>query len=216
MKIVLATKNRDKIKEIKRIMKGVKFAFINNLPEIKEDGATLRENAVHKAETTANLTGEISLADDSGLEVEALGGMPGVKSARFAGEKVSYKENNEKLLKSMRTIRKRQAKFRCVMALAFPKFSKPPKRDSLNFFFPGRTIVREGVCRGRISEKPCGKHGFGYDPVFIPHLSNAEKKEAGFASTVQNKTFAELPPSVKNSISHRAKALKKIYKLITN
>ena len=199
MEIVLATKNRDKIREIKSIMKGVKFLFPKNLPEVKEDGKTLRENAIHKAEMIANYTGKMALADDSGLEVEALGGMPGVKSARFAGEKVSYTDNNRKLLELMCGISKREAKFRCVIALASPGT---------------KTMLREGICRGRIAEKPSGKYGFGYDPLFIPLLSNTMKKRAGFTTARDNKTFAELAPSVKNSISHRAKALKKVYNVL--
>ncbi len=185
MEIVLATKNTDKMREIKGIMKGVKFLSPKNLPEVEENGKVLCENAILKAETIADYTGEMALADDSGLEVEALGGMPGVMSARFAGEKVSYAENNRKLLKLMKGVTKREAKFRCVMALASPGT---------------KTIVREGICRGRIAEKPRGKYGFGYDPVFLI---------SGY-----NKTFAELAPSVKNSISHRAKALKKLYKVL--
>ncbi len=185
MEIVLATKNRDKIREIKGIMKGVKFLCSKNLPEVKEDGKTLSENAIRKAETIADYTGKMALADDSGLEVKALGGIPGVKSARFAGEKVSYTKNNRKLLELMRGVSNRKAKFRCVIALASPG---------------NKTIVREGICRGRIAEKPSGRYGFGYDPVFIV---------AG-----RNKTFAELPPSVKNSISHRAEALKKLYNVL--
>ena len=163
----------------------MKFLSPKNLPEVEENGKVLCENAILKAETIADYTGEMALADDSGLEVEALGGMPGVMSARFAGEKVSYAENNRKLLKLMKGVTKREAKFRCVMALASPGT---------------KTIVREGICRGRIAEKPRGKYGFGYDPVFLI---------SGY-----NKTFAELAPSVKNSISHRAKALKKLYKVL--
>lgn len=185
MEIVLATKNSDKIREINSIMKGIKFLSLKDSPEIKEDGKTLRQNAILKAETIANHTGRIALADDSGLEVDALGGMPGVMSARFAGEKVSYTENNRKLLELMKGVSKREAKFRCVMALACPRT---------------KTIVREGICRGRIAKKSRGTHGFGYDPVFVV---------SGY-----NKTFAELLPSVKNSISHRAKALKKLDKVL--
>lgn len=185
MEIVLATRNSDKIREINNIMKGIKFLSLKDFPEIKEDGKTLRQNAIHKAEMIANHTGKIALADDSGLEVDALGGMPGVMSARFAGEKVSYTENNRKLLELMKGVSKREAKFRCVMALACPGT---------------KTIVREGICRGRIAKKSRGTHGFGYDPLFIV---------SGY-----NKTFAELLPSVKNSISHRAKALEKLYKVL--
>ena len=184
MEIVLATKNRDKIREIKKIMREMKFVCVN-YPGIQENGKTLRDNAVHKAEVISNYTGKMALADDSGLEVEALGGKPGVKSARFAGEKVSYEANNSKLLELMKGITAREAKFRCVVALARPG---------------SKTIVREGICKGRIAEKPRGRYGFGYDPVFIV---------AGY-----NKTLAELRPSVKNNISHRYKALQKLHKVL--
>jgi len=184
MEIVLATKNRDKIREIREVLKKVEFVSIE-FPEVKEDGETLRENAVKKAETIASFTGKMALADDSGLEVKALGGKPGVRSARFAGEKVSYTENNRKLLDLMSNVGDREAKFRCVVALARPG---------------SKTIVREGVCAGRIADKPYGRHGFGYDSVFIVK---------GY-----DKTFAELSPSFKNNISHRYKALQKLYKAL--
>ena len=182
--IVLATRNSDKVREIKKILRGITFLSLKEfpkIPEIKEDGKTLEENAIYKAEFVAGLTGKMALADDSGLEVQALGDMPGVLSARFAGEGVSYAENNRKLLKLMNGNRKRRAKFRCVVALACPGV---------------KTIVREGVCRGRIANKPRGRRGFGYDPVFI--VSGLQK------------TFAELGAADKNNISHRAKALRKL------
>lgn len=184
MEIVLATRNRDKVREIKKILPGIRFLSLEgfpDVPEVEENGKTLRENAVHKARVVAIHTRKLALADDSGLEVEALGGKPGVRSSRFAGEGVSYAENNRKLLKLMSGKRKRRARFRCVVALVGP----------------GRkTIVREGVCRGRIAYIPRGRSGFGYDPVFI--VSGSDR------------TFAELPASVKNNISHRAKALRKL------
>lgn len=186
IEIVLATRNSDKVREIRKILKGRKFLSLKDfpeIPEIKEDGKTLEENAIHKAEVVAGFTGKTALADDSGLEVEALGGMPGVISARFAGENVSYTENNRKLLKLMSGNHKRSAKFRCIVAMARPG---------------AKTIIREGVCRGRIANEPRGRDGFGYDPVFI--VSGLQK------------TFAELPESEKNSISHRAKALRKLCK----
>ncbi len=184
MEIVLATRNSDKVREIRRILPGVGFHSLKNfpqVPEIEENGETLEENAIHKAQEVAVRTGKLALADDSGLEVEALGGRPGVRSSRFAGEGVSYEENNKKLLMLMSGERRRGARFRCVVALAGPGME---------------TIVREGVCRGRIARSPCGKRGFGYDPVFIV--------------SGPGKTFAELPASVKNDISHRARALRKL------
>jgi XTP/dITP diphosphohydrolase len=184
MEIVLATRNSDKVREIRRILPGIRFLSLGNfpqVPEIEENGETLEENAIQKAQEVAVRTGKLALADDSGLEVEALRGRPGVKSARFAGEGVSYEENNKKLLLLMSGKRMRRARFRCVVALSGPGME---------------TMIREGVCRGRIAHSPRGKHGFGYDPVFI--VSGMDK------------TFAELTASVKNDISHRARALRKL------
>jgi XTP/dITP diphosphohydrolase len=184
MEIVLATRNSDKVREIRRILPGIGFLSLKDfpqVPEIEENGETLEENAILKAQEVAVRTGKLALADDSGLEVEALGGRPGVRSSRFAGEGVSYEENNKKLLLLMSGKRRRGARFRCVVALAGPGME---------------TIVREGVCRGRIARSPRGKRGFGYDPVFIV--------------SGPGKTFAELSASVKNDISHRARALRKL------
>ena len=183
--LVVATRNPDKVREIKAMLGEEEIEFLSlldfpHLPEIKEEGETFRENAVSKAQKTAELTGCLSLADDSGLEVYALGGAPGVRSARFSGEKVDYKANNQKLLKLMAPLpeEKRGACFRCVVALASPS---------------GRLEVVEGAYQGRISFAPRGKNGFGYDPVFIDPVSG--------------KTFAELSPEEKNKISHRAIAI---------
>ncbi len=186
--IVLATRNSDKVREIRKILPGIKFLSLKdfpNVPDIIEEGKTLRENAIHKAQETVRYTGKISIADDSGLEVEVLGGKPGVRSSRFAGEEVSYEENNKKLLRSMNGKRMRRAKFRCVIAVAGPGIEP---------------VVREGVCRGRIARSPRGKTGFGYDPIFIVSGTG--------------KTFAELSPALKNGISHRAKALRKLAKYL--
>ena len=182
--IVLATRNRDKVREIKKILKGFILLSLDDFPgtaPVEETGRTLRDNALMKARKTAEMTGKISLADDSGLEVEALGGLPGAQSARFAGPQVSYEDNNRKLLKLMEGKTNRAARFRCVIALASPC---------------GKTMTREGVCEGEISCEPRGGGGFGYDPVFIV-------KGAG-------KTFAEMSGPEKNSISHRAVALEEI------
>ncbi|MBC7189712.1 XTP/dITP diphosphatase, partial [Candidatus Aerophobetes bacterium] len=187
MEIVLATRNSDKIREIKDAFKGTGFKFLTfsdfpSFPSPEEKGKTLRENALIKAEEVAGFTGKIALADDSGLEVDALGGAPGVYSSRFAGENASYEDNNRKLLSLLKGIpeEKRGATFRCVIALA-----KPDKKK----------ITVEGVCRGRITEHPRGEGGFGYDPVFIPE---------GYS-----RTFAEISLEEKNRISHRARALRK-------
>lgn len=189
MELVLATKNIDKIKEIKKVLgklplRILTFQDFSSFPSPQESGFTLKENALLKARAVADVTGKLSLADDTGLEVEALNGAPGVHSSRFAGEDASYAENNKKLLSVLKQTPegKRGATFRCVIALASPD--------------KGKKITVEGVCPGEITLWPRGKGGFGYDPIFRPR---------GF-----DKTFAEIPLSEKNRISHRAKALVKI------
>lgn len=189
-RLVLATKNPGKIREIQAILKDtpvevVSCAAFPGLPEITEDGETFEENAKKKAVPIAMATGEVALADDSGLEVDALGGAPGVRSARFAGPALLRgpsrdRANFEKLLSLLKDVPgpERTARFRCVVAVATPY---------------GRVEVAEGVCNGRIAFTPRGSGGFGYDPVFVPD---------GY-----DKTFAELGPEVKNTISHRARAL---------
>lgn len=149
----------------------------------REDGRTLRENAAKKAAACAKATGELSLADDTGLEVDVLNGRPGVYSSRFAGPACSCEDNNRKLLRLLRGVigAKRSAFFRCVAALAWPD---------------GKTIFKEGGLKGRITDACRGRRGFGYDPLFeVPGLK---------------KTFAELGLKVKNRVSHRAKAFKKM------
>lgn len=193
LEVVLATRNEDKIKEIKKVLNGppIKFCTLKNfswLLKINEDGKTLKENAIKKARTVACLTGKIALADDSGLEVKALNGAPGVYSSRFAGKGCSYADNNRKLLILMRRVneKKRNALFRCVIALAFPN---------------GKIKTVEGKIKGSISKRILGRYGFGYDPVFlVPKYG---------------KTFAQLGPKIKNKISHRAQALQKIKKVIS-
>lgn len=193
VKLVLATRNEDKIKEIKKILGSLPIEFLSlkqfpHLPKVIEDGKTFQENAVKKAKLVARFTGEVTLADDSGLEVGALNGVPGVYSSRFAGEGCTYVDNNRKLLELMRDIPegKRKATFRCVLALVTPV---------------GEIKTVEGKIEGKISRRILGKYGFGYDPVFIvPHYG---------------KTFAQLGPRIKNRISHRAQALIKIKKVIS-
>lgn len=191
--IVLATRNRDKIREIKKILNDTNARFLSledfpGCPEVVEDGETLEANAKKKALVVSQYTKKLSLAEDTGLEADALGGAPGVRSARFAGDNATYENNNRKLLKLMEKLplEERRAKFRCVAALARPD---------------GEVVSCEGVCEGRIAFEMKGKSGFGYDPLFIV-------PEHG-------KTFAELGEDIKNRISHRAQALAKI-KEITN
>jgi len=184
-KIVLATHNQYKVKEIMAIFTDVPIQFVTldefpGAPEVVEDGKTLEDNARKKAYAIARFTKEIALADDSGLEVDILDGQPGVISARFAGAGCSFADNNNKLLKLMKGVptEHRKARFRCVMALAVPA---------------GATQTVEGVLSGYITDRPRGEEGFGYDPVFlVPD---------------QGKTLAELGPNLKNSLSHRYNAL---------
>ena len=188
VKLVLASRNRGKLKELKALLNGRGFEVISldsfeGLPEIPETGTTFKENAVIKAREAARMTGNICLADDSGLEVDYLHGAPGVFSSRFAGPQKDDSANNEKLLKLLEGVPRehRTARFKCVVAVASP--------DG----YVVETV--EGVCEGSIGFEPKGNHGFGYDPIFIV----ADK----------GCTMAELDPEIKNSISHRAKALKK-------
>jgi XTP/dITP diphosphohydrolase len=153
------------------------------LPEVEEDGTSFLENALKKARTAAKFTGEIALADDSGLEVAALNGAPGIYSSRYAGNGADDAQNNRKLLDDLRGIpsAERGAAFRCVLVLCWPD---------------GRYRAFEGGWAGRITEAPKGEGGFGYDPVFF-------LPECGV-------TVAELSPDVKNRISHRAQAFAKL------
>ena len=187
MQLLIATRNRDKLKEISAILADLNLEVIStadrkDLPEIVEDGATVRDNAVKKAVETARAARMLTLADDTGLEVDALNGEPGVRSARFAGENATYHENNKKLLSQLHglPLEKRSARFRCVVAIADEN---------------GLVDTVEGICNGVIVVEERGGGGFGYDPLFIPDG--------------QVKTFAELSLDVKNRISHRAKALQK-------
>lgn len=185
MKIVIATRNRHKLTEILEILSvphlEVQSALdFPDVPDVVEDGATFEANAVKKAVALARATGLWALADDSGLEVDALGGAPGVYSARYAGEPVSYPANNRKLLNEMKHEKNRRARFRCVIALSSPS---------------GRAHTLEGRCEGVIAREERGTHGFGYDPVFVPEG--------------HTQTFGELEGAVKHGISHRGRALRK-------
>lgn len=184
LKVVLATGNQDKVREISQILSDAPIELVSlaEFPDVtpaEEDGRSFEENALKKAIGVWQQTGLASLADDSGLEVDALGGEPGVRSARFAGEAASYADNNRKLLEKLRSVPagKRKAAFVCVAALMTPK---------------GKMIIQRGEVRGRIIEEYRGEGGFGYDPIFyLP----GEKK-----------TMAELGQEEKNRISHRAQA----------
>lgn len=185
--IVISSRNKEKKRELKALLEGlrIKVLDLNDFPaapKVKETGKTFEANAKIKALKIAKFTGRLTLADDSGLIVKALGGLPGVRSARFAGDGASYEENNYKLLKLLEGMpnNKRGAKFISVVAIADPE---------------GIIGVARGECSGRITLAPKGRNGFGYDPVFF--------------SPEFKKTFAELTASRKNLISHRGRALKK-------
>jgi len=192
-KLLIASTNKGKIKEVRAQLKNFDFEIIglDNFPElmnIEEDGETFAENALKKARVSAQKTNLITLADDSGLEVDYLDGRPGIYSARFSGENATDEENNKKLLKELEGVEKeeRTARFRCVMAIYDPR----------NDFYK----TADGSCEGRILKSPRGENGFGYDPLFY-----VEKK---------GKTMAELSSEIKNKISHRANALEKMKKII--
>lgn len=186
MKIFIATKNEKKLKEIKRILEPLGFETISEkdlrqpLEEVEETGKTFEENALLKAEAGLKTTGLTTVADDSGICVDYLGGKPGIYSARYSGSHGNDKANNEKLLNELKNVKKedRTAHFSCAVVCLFPD---------------GRKISVTGKCEGYIDFAPHGNHGFGYDPIFI--------SEKG--------CFAELSDEQKDSISHRGRALKK-------
>ncbi len=183
MKLIIATRNAHKLEEIRAIFdfQGLEVlsAFdFPEIPDVEEDADTFVGNAVKKAVEIAVATGCWTLADDSGLEVDALQGAPGVYSARYAGEPCDYAANNEKLLGELAGKDLRTARFKTVIALSDPA---------------GNAKTVEGVCPGKIIDELRGTNGFGYDPLFVPD---------GY-----DQTFAELDASVKNRISHRANAL---------
>ncbi|OPZ51603.1 MAG: dITP/XTP pyrophosphatase [Firmicutes bacterium ADurb.BinA052] len=184
-RLVVATRNRGKLAEIRELLSRLDVTVealddYPGAPEPRETGATFRENAVIKAVAAASFTREVAVADDSGLVVDALGGAPGVMSARYGGDGASDQNKYERLLAQMAGIpdAERSARFVCVIAVASPD---------------GPVSSAEGVVEGMIARAPRGTGGFGYDPVFlIPELSM---------------TFGELPSAVKNTMSHRARAL---------
>jgi len=194
MRIIAATKNKHKIEEIQAITEEFGMEVISRAEagvpdiEIEEDGDTFEENSEKKAREIMALCGEITIADDSGLMVDALGGAPGVISARFAGEDGNDLKNNEKLLSLLSNVapENRTARFVSVITMVYPD---------------GKKIVARGECEGHIIYKPRGSNGFGYDPLFIPN---------GY-----DQTFAELSGAEKNHISHRAIALQSLRKKLT-
>jgi XTP/dITP diphosphohydrolase len=191
MELVIATTNKGKLREIRELLKGLdikikSLADYPGCPEVVEDGATFRENALKKARAVAEYTGKLTLADDSGLMVDALGGAPGVYSARYSGKDADDLKNNRKLLRQMKDMpdEKRGAQFVCVLALSGPCPNGHHEK------------TLKGVVRGRVAHEMRGPRGFGYDPLFYYTRSGL--------------TFAEMGPDEKNKVSHRARALKKL------
>ena len=192
MKLLVATGNQGKLKEIRSLLADSPIEIINlnqldDPPEVVEDGTTFLANARKKALEMARFSGLLTLADDSGLVVDALSGAPGVLSARYAGEQGDDSANNAKLLQQLDAVidEKRQAAYHCVIALAWPD---------------GRCETYDGQVSGLIMRGERGFGGFGYDPLFmVPEYG---------------KTMAELPPAIKNRISHRGKALAKVIPLL--
>ena len=187
-RILFATGNQGKMKQVREILADLGVEVISMREagvsaEIVEDGETFEENAVIKARTIMELTGEVTLADDSGLEIDALGGEPGVYSARYMGEDTSYHIKNNDLIRRLSQVPRQQrtARFVCSIAAAFPD---------------GEIITTDGVIEGLIGYEEAGENGFGYDPIFVvPQLGC---------------TTAQLSDEQKNEISHRGKALRKM------
>lgn len=195
--LLLATRNAGKVRELRELfadLEGLSLRTLDEvepMPDVIEDGATFEDNAIKKAWEPAFATGFMTLSDDSGLEVDALGGRPGVRSARYAGEGSSDEANNQKLIEELAGIPapQRTARYRVVLALADPKGQ-----------LGKRVHFETGVCDGRIRELPRGANGFGYDPYFEP---------IGF-----DRTMAELAAEEKNKISHRAVASRAMHKFL--
>jgi XTP/dITP diphosphohydrolase len=197
--LVIATNNRGKLDELRHLLAGIDVELLS-LPDVSrkpihvvEDGATFEANAIKKAREVAAATMMLTLADDSGLEVDALGGAPGVRSARFAGERATDAENNAALLAALDALDTDalgarmddyKARFRCVLALVDP------------FVRDGEPFVVEGTCEGKITRTPRGSGGFGYDPLFLVEGTD--------------KTMAELSDAEKNTLSHRARAARSL------
>jgi XTP/dITP diphosphohydrolase len=192
MKIVFATGNEGKVKEVREMLDGMGVELFSlsdyaHVPDIVEDGISFLENALKKAKIISEFTGETVLADDSGLQVDALGGEPGIYSARYAGESATDEENNSTLLAKLKNIpqEKRTAFFCCVLVLY-------RREGSYDYF--------EGKWNGQIIDERRGNNGFGYDPIFfVPELK---------------KTAAELPAEIKNKVSHRGQAFAQLKKTL--
>lgn len=189
MTFVIATHNAKKLKELKRILEPLGFDAVirEDLPEVEETGTTFAENALLKAESACKVTGMPAIADDSGLVVDALGGAPGVYSARYAGEGATDRQRYEKLLDELREVptEQRTARFVSAVCCVFPD---------------GTILTAEGACEGIIAFGPKGEGGFGYDPIFL----------------VGERSYAEMTAEEKDSISHRGRALAKLAQELEN
>ena len=191
-KIIFATGNQDKMREIREILADMDVEVVSMKEagihaDIVEDGSTFEENAVIKAKTICELTGEITLADDSGLEIDYLNKEPGIYSARYMGHETSYREKNANLISRLDDVpkEKRTARFVCAIAAALPD---------------GNSLVTRGTIEGYIGWEECGSNGFGYDPIFYLYEND--------------KSTAELSAEEKNAISHRGKALRQMKKML--
>ena len=187
---VIASANVDKAREMRFVLSSIVDAELldrpADIPDVEETGTTLEENALLKARAIASATGLAAIADDSGLEVDALGGAPGVYTARFAGEHATYADNVNKLLRELSGNDNRRAVFRAVAAVVFPD---------------GRELMAEGRMPGTISTEARGDNGFGYDPVFIPDEADG-------------RTVAEMQDEEKHAISHRGRSLRALASLL--
>jgi XTP/dITP diphosphohydrolase len=189
MRLIFASNNQHKIDELKAFCKNVSDSYQIKIISLKEAGIdkaipephnTLEENASEKSRTVYRLTGKNCFSEDTGLEIEALNGEPGVKSARYAGETRSFRENIEKVLSKLSSHTNKKARFRAVISL----------------IIDGKETQFEGICNGKIINTPTGLEGFGYDPIFIPDGSD--------------RTFAEMSVDEKNQFNHRTKAAAKL------
>lgn len=196
VEILVATRNRHKLREFRQMFEGTKYELVTldtipNAPEVIEDGDTFQANADKKARQLAEFSGRITIADDSGIEIDALDGRPGVWSARYAGVDGDGADdaNNAKMLVELEGVpdERRTARYRCVLAVVRPD---------------GVARYADGSCEGRIGYAPRGQHGFGYDPYFL------------VTGNFDGRTMAELEPAEKNAISHRGKALEGLLPLL--
>ncbi len=191
MRAILASNNKGKLRELNQILSGLGIEVISQREagitlEVEENGTTFEANSLLKAEAVCSLSGMVTIADDSGLWVEALGGAPGVYSHRYGTPDLDDEGRNQLLLRNLRTVRNRACKFVCVITCCFPD---------------GRRLVARGECHGAIAHSPAGAQGFGYDPIFyLPELG---------------KTMAELTDGEKNAISHRGRALVKLVEMLS-